>query len=194
MIGQLTGQLLTKKPPYLLLDVHGVGYDIETSMTSLYQLPACQQSITLHTHLWVREDAMRLYGFVSSQERDLFRCLLKVNGIGCKVALAILSNLDQQQLVRSVQSQDLAVLVKVPGIGKKTAQRLLIDLRDALKHWTAPLPSQPSTPSATQEAISALVALGYKTQDAERTVARVGAEHETCEDIIRYALKEGVSA
>ena len=194
MIGQLTGQLLAKKPPYLLLDVHGVGYDIETSMTSLYQLPACQQTVTLHTHLWVREDAMRLYGFVCSQERDLFRCLLKVNGIGCKVALAILSNLNQQQLISSVQSQDLAVLVRVPGIGKKTAQRLLIDLRDALKHWDASLPAHASTHAATQEAISALVALGYKAQAAERTVARLGSEFEQCEDIIRQALKEGVSA
>lgn len=194
MIGQLTGQLLAKKPPLLLLDVHGVGYDIETSMTSLYQLPACQQTVTLHTHLWVREDAMRMYGFVNTQERDLFRCLLKVNGIGCKVALAILSNLDHQQLIRSVQTQDLDVLVKVPGIGKKTAQRLLLDLRDALKNCDAPIPTRQDTSTAAQEAISALVALGYKTQGAERTVARLGAEFEHCEDIIRQALKEGVSA
>ena len=107
MIGQLRGQILVKKPPYLLLDVNGVGYDIETSMTSLYQLPECQHTVTLHTHLWVREDAMRLYGFTSCKERDLFQCLLKVNGIGCKVALAILSNLNQQQLISCVQNLSL---------------------------------------------------------------------------------------
>lgn len=197
MIAQLTGQLNTKKPPLILLDVHGVGYAIETSMVSFYQLPDTGSTITLHTHLWVREDAMRLYGFTTTQERDLFQCLIKVNGIGAKVALAILSNLEYHQLIASIEAQDAATLVKVPGIGPKTAQRLLLELQSALKGFenSATLASQHHAPTqAAQEAVSALIALGYKSRDAERSIERLSGEHHNCEALIRQALKAGVGA
>ena len=194
MIGQIRGQLIDKKPPYLTVCVHGVGYECETSMTSLHQLDPQQQKVTLFTHLWVREDALRLFAFTSREERDLFRALVKINGIGTKVALAILSNLNHGQLLSCVQSQEASTLTQVPGIGKKTAARLLIDLRDALKPWLENAPQLPNQSSASQEAISALVNLGYKTEHAERTVMRLSEQYTACEDLIRHALKEGIGA
>lgn len=195
MIGQISGCLISKQPPYLILNVNGIGYECETSMTSFYQLPNTDQAITLHTHLYVREDAMRLYAFVHQTERDLFRALIKVTGIGTKVALAILSNLSHQQLLSCVQAQEIATLTNVPGIGKKTAERLLIDLRDRLKPWLENTAFQSPTPTSTaaSEAISALVRLGYKASQVEKTIGRLSEHYDQCEDLIRHALKEGIA-
>ncbi|MDF2866758.1 MAG: ATP-dependent helicase RuvA [Gammaproteobacteria bacterium] len=199
MIGRIQGILVEKQPPHLLVDVAGVGYEIEAPMSTFYQLPELGQTLTLHTHLAVREDAHVLYGFYELRERSLFRQLIKVNGVGPKLALTILSSIDPDQFVHSILENDASQLVRLPGIGKKTAERLIIEMRDRLKTWyeggSPLLPSltptdKPSIRNAEQEAISELLALGYKPQEASRAVNQV-ADKETlaCEQIIRSALK-----
>ncbi len=194
MIGRLHGVLLRKEPPALLVDVGGVGYELEAPMTVFYELPAVGEKVTLHTHLVVREDAHLLYGFVREAQRRLFRELLKVNGVGPRVALAVLSGLSDEEFCRSVAEQDIARLTKVPGIGRKTAERLVIEMRDKL-------PSGGALPAATSdaapvvagdpvsEAVSALVALGYKPNEASRAVRAVPTQGLGAEEIIRQALK-----
>ncbi|WP_145010034.1 Holliday junction branch migration protein RuvA [Pseudomonas oryzihabitans] len=197
MIGRLRGTLAEKQPPHLLLDVGGVGYEVEVPMTTLYRLPAQGEVVTLHTHLVVREDAHLLYGFGEKRERELFRELIRLNGVGPKLALALMSSLEVDELVRCVQAQDTSVLVKVPGVGKKTAERLLVELKDRFKAWEnlpaiAPLvlPNQaPAAASAEADAVSALVALGFKPQEASRAVAAVEGEDLSSEELIRRALK-----
>lgn len=197
MIGRLRGTLAEKQPPHLLLDVGGVGYEVEVPMTTLYRLPAQGEVVTLHTHLVVREDAHLLYGFGEKRERELFRELIRLNGVGPKLALALMSSLEVDELVRCVQAQDTAALVKVPGVGKKTAERLLVELKDRFKAWEnlpaiAPLvlPNQASiVASAEADAVSALVALGFKPQEASRAVAAVEGEDLSSEELIRRALK-----
>ncbi|MDQ7912363.1 Holliday junction branch migration protein RuvA [Pseudomonas sp. 102515] len=197
MIGRLRGTLAEKQPPHLLLDVGGVGYEVEVPMTTLYRLPAQGEIVTLHTHLVVREDAHLLYGFGEKRERELFRELIRLNGVGPKLALALMSSLEVDELVRCVQAQDTSVLVKVPGVGKKTAERLLVELKDRFKAWEnlptiAPLvlPNQASVAaSAEADAVSALVALGFKPQEASRAVAAVEGEDLSSEELIRRALK-----
>lgn len=197
MIGRLRGTLAEKQPPHLLLDVGGVGYEVEVPMTTLYRLPAQGEVVTLHTHLVVREDAHLLYGFGDKRERELFRELIRLNGVGPKLALALMSSLEVDELVRCVQAQDTSVLVKVPGVGKKTAERLLVELKDRFKAWEnlpaiAPLvlPNQaPAAVSAEADAVSALVALGFKPQEASRAVAAVEGEDLSSEELIRRALK-----
>ncbi|KUM44277.1 Holliday junction branch migration protein RuvA [Pseudomonas sp. EpS/L25] len=197
MIGRLRGTLAEKQPPHLLLDVGGVGYEVEVPMTTLYRLPAQGEVVTLHTHLVVREDAHLLYGFGEKRERELFRELIRLNGVGPKLALALMSSLEVDELVRCVQAQDTSVLVKVPGVGKKTAERLLVELKDRFKAWEnlptiAPLvlPNQtPVVASAEADAVSALVALGFKPQEASRAVAAVEGEDLSSEELIRRALK-----
>ena len=198
MIGRLRGTLAEKQPPHLLLDVGGVGYEVEVPMTTLYRLPAQGEIVTLHTHLVVREDAHLLYGFGEKRDRELFRELIRLNGVGPKLALALMSSLEVDELVRCVQAQDTAALVKVPGVGKKTAERLLVELKDRFKAWEnlpsiAPLvmPSQamPAVASAEADAVSALVALGFKPQEASRAVAAVEGEGLSSEELIRRALK-----
>lgn len=197
MIGRLRGTLAEKQPPHLLLDVGGVGYEVEVPMTTLYRLPAQGEVVTLHTHLVVREDAHLLYGFGEKRERELFRELIRLNGVGPKLALALMSSLEVDELVRCVQAQDTAALVKVPGVGKKTAERLLVELKDRFKAWEnlpaiAPLvlPNQASvTASAEADAVSALVSLGFKPQEASRAVAAVEGEDLSSEELIRRALK-----
>ncbi|MEH3023339.1 MAG: Holliday junction branch migration protein RuvA [Pseudomonas oryzihabitans] len=197
MIGRLRGTLADKQPPHLLLDVGGVGYEVEVPMTTLYRLPAQGEVVTLHTHLVVREDAHLLYGFGEKRERELFRELIRLNGVGPKLALALMSSLEVDELVRCVQAQDTAALVKVPGVGKKTAERLLVELKDRFKAWEnlpaiAPLvlPNQaPVVASAEADAVSALVALGFKPQEASRAVAAVEGEDLSSEELIRRALK-----
>lgn len=197
MIGRLRGTLAEKQPPHLLLDVGGVGYEVEVPMTTLYRLPAQGEVVTLHTHLVVREDAHLLYGFGEKRERELFRELIRLNGVGPKLALALMSSLEVDELVRCVQAQDTAALVKVPGVGKKTAERLLVELKDRFKAWEnlpaiAPLvlPNQAAAAaSAEADAVSALVALGFKPQEASRAVAAVEGEDLSSEELIRRALK-----
>jgi len=194
MIGRLRGVLVSKSPPTLVLEVGGVGYEIEAPMSTFYELPPVGQTATLHTHLVVREDAHLLYGFSRESQRRLFRALLKVNGVGPRVALAVLSGLSDQEFLRCVANEDIARLTRVPGIGRKTAERLIVELRDKLADHTklgdrtgAPTPEVPADP--VSEAISALIALGYKPQEANRAVHGVAGEGLACEEIIRQALK-----
>lgn len=199
MIGRIRGILLEKQPPYVLIDVSGVGYEIETPLSSFYQLPDIGETATLYTHLAIREDAHVLYGFCDLPERTLFRHLIKVNGVGPKLALTILSSIEPNQFVHSILDHDTTQLVRLPGIGKKTAERLVIEMRDRLKAWQGEgavvAPLLPATENisphkAEQEAISALLALGYKPQEASRAVNQVADKTElSCEQIIRTALK-----
>ncbi|MCR4347185.1 MAG: Holliday junction branch migration protein RuvA [Sulfuricaulis sp.] len=195
MIGRLHGVLLRKEPPALLVDVGGVGYELEAPMTTFYDLPPVGEQITLYTHLVVREDAHLLYGFVRESQRRLFRDLLKVNGVGPRVALAVLSGLSDVEFTRCVAEEDITRLTKVPGIGRKTAERLVIEMRDKLPK-EIPLPS-PSTaaegPAApadpVSEAVGALVSLGYKPNEASRAVRGMATKGLSAEEIIRQALK-----
>jgi len=195
MIGFLRGILAHKAPPLLLLDVHGVGYEIEAPMTTFYDLPAVGTEVKLHTHLVVREDAQILFGFAAEADRALFRSLIKVSGVGPKLALTLLSGLTAEQFQRAIQDNDTLALVRLPGVGKKTAERLIIEMRDRLPEFgggDAPVVSlnqYPVTNTPKQEAISALCALGYKPQDAAKMVQNVASEDKRCEDIIRLALQ-----
>ena len=197
MIGRLRGVILEKRPPWLLLDVHGVGYEIEAPMTTFYRLPAVGAEVSLHTHLVVREDAHLLYGFMDARERALFRTLIKVSGVGARLALAILSGMEADSFARCVQEGDVNSLTRLPGIGKKTAERLVVEMRDRLADWGggAVLPASgrpgesgaPVTP--VDDAVSALMALGYKQAEAVRAVKAVAAEGLSSEEIIRHALR-----
>jgi len=193
VIGRLHGILLHKEPPALLVDVGGVGYELEAPMTTFYELPAVGEKVTLYTHLVVREDAHLLYGFAREAQRRLFRALLKVNGVGPRVALAVLSGLSDEEFTRCVADEDIARLTKVPGIGRKTAERLVIEMRDKLPAdvaTAAPATDTASTPAdPVSEAVSALVALGYKPNEASRAVRGVSAKGLSAEEIIRQALK-----
>ncbi len=196
MIGLLRGRILAKQPPQLLLDVHGVGYEIEAPMTTFYDLPAVGDEVTLFTHLAVRDDAHTLYGFARLNDRDLFRNLLRVNGVGAKLALTILSGMDTNSFATCVQGGDVAALVRLPGVGKKTAERLIIEMRDRLGAFTAGPTSgaQAGTGGAlaanpTEEAVTALIGLGYKPQEASRMVRAVETVDLSSEEIIRNALQ-----
>jgi Holliday junction DNA helicase RuvA len=202
MIGQLRGHLISKNPPLILLDVNGVGYEVEVSMTTLFDLPESGAAVTLHTHLLVREDAQQLYGFISLDERTLFRSLIKVSGIGAKLALLILSGMSVDNFVHCIHESDAAALSRLPGIGKKTAERIIIEMRDRLKDLNTnssalnPIDSSGALTaprSALEDAISALIALGYKPQDASNMAKRVNADGIGSEDIIRLALKTTAS-
>ncbi|WP_424204909.1 Holliday junction branch migration protein RuvA [Sulfuricaulis sp.] len=186
--------LLRKEPPALMLDVGGVGYELEAPMTTFYELPAVGERVTLYTHLVVREDAHLLYGFVREAQRRLFRELLKVNGVGPRVALAVLSGLSDEEFSRCVAEEDIARLTKVPGIGRKTAERLVIEMRDKLPK-DIPMPASTTTAGPVapgdpvSEAVSALVALGYKPNEASRAVRSASTKGLSAEEIIRQALK-----
>ena len=201
MIGRLRGILLWKSAPHVLVEVQGIGYEVEVSFPTFFKLPAVGQEITLYTHLIVREDAHMLYGFASESERDMFRSLIKVNGVGAKMAATILSGITVDDFVRSVRDNDIARLVKLPGVGKKTAERLMIEMRDRLDvKASTVLPikidagTPPSESNAVNDAISAMVALGYKPADASRMVLRVDSDGLACEEIIRRALQTGLKA
>lgn len=195
MIGRLRGTLVRKEPPALLIDVAGVGYELEAPMTTFYDLPAIGEPTTLYTHLVVRDDAHLLYGFSREGQRRQFRSLLKVNGVGPRVALAVLSGLSEHELARCVVHEDVARLIQVPGIGRKTAERLIMELRDKLAtaptaDATAPaVDFAPFAPDPISEAVSALIALGYKPQEASRVVRTVPSQGLNTEEIIRQALK-----
>ncbi len=200
MIGQLQGIILEKQPPQLLLNVNGVGYEIDAPMSTFYQLPEAGQAVTLFIHFVVREDAHQLFGFFSREERALFRTLLKVNGVGPRLGLTILSSIEPDEFVRSIMQHDTASLTRLPGIGKKTAERLIIEMRDKLSAWqgassaeaSLALPSaqQTSRNQQLQDAISALIALGYKPQEASRAVGKIEDNTLSSEEMIRRALKE----
>lgn len=197
MIGRLTGIIIEKQPPELLLDVQGVGYELSAPMSTFVNLPAVNESVTLFTHLVVREDAQLLYAFGTQRERLLFRSLLKVNGVGAKLALTILSGSDVDSFARSVQEGDTASLTRLPGVGKKTAERLIIEMRDRLKEAgnsmqldqqvTDNMPMSDGT--ARDEAAKALVALGYKPAEADKMIRSVAAQDLNTEQIIRLALQ-----
>lgn len=198
MIGRLRGTLAEKQPPHVIVDINGLGYELEVPMTTLYRLPSVGEPLTLHTHLVVREDAHLLYGFFEKRERELFRELIRLNGVGPKLALALMSGLEVDELVRCVQAQDTSVLVKIPGVGKKTAERLLVELKDRFKAWeTVPgmssLVVEPraggAVSSAENDAVSALISLGYKPQEASRAVSAIKEDGLSSEDMIRRALK-----
>ena len=194
MIGHLNGRLIHKQPPFLLLDVGGVGYELEAPMTTFYDLPDDQREVSLYVHLVVREDAHLLFGFSDRPQRELFRNLLRINGIGPRVALAILSTLSAAQFTACVHREDVQALTRVPGIGKKTAQRMIFDLRERLD-VISPAGGQTATadpdddPGPARDAIGALLALGYKTADAHRAVRAVEAESGGREALIRNALQ-----
>ena len=191
MIGRLEGVLRDRRPPWLLVDVAGVGYELEAPMTTFYSLPAVGEAVALHTHLLaVRDEAPRLYGFARRADRDAFRRLLRVSGVGGKVALALLSGLDADGLARCVRAGDAAGLARVPGIGKKTAERLLLELRDRLPGAVAGA-EVPEEPRA--EAVAALTALGFSPNEAQRRVSAVDAAGLDSEAIVRAALRAVVS-
>ncbi|MGE8539034.1 MAG: Holliday junction branch migration protein RuvA [Acinetobacter sp.] len=196
MIGCLIGEVLALEAPTVLLNVNGVGYEIDTPLTTFCQLQKGQQ-VTLWTHLAVREDAQLLYGFINAQEKTIFRTLLKVNGVGPKMALGILSTLSVEMLIHTVENEDVNTLVKVPGVGKKTAERLMIELRDRFKAMASgTAPTNSTAPqiqfmgnSAVAEAEAALQSLGYKPAEAQKLINAVKADYTEASDIIRAALK-----
>lgn len=198
MIGRLKGILLEKQPPQLLIDVNGVGYEVEAPMTTFYKLPEINQEVRLFTHMVVREDAQLLFGFFTEEERRLFRTLIKVNGVGAKVALGILSGIEAQDFANCILNNDTARLIKIPGIGKKTAERLVVEMRDRLDSWEIKISASESAAKQTtafsieSDAISALVSLGYKPQEASRAIAAIEIEGLSSEEIIRLALKSSV--
>jgi Holliday junction DNA helicase RuvA len=197
VIGLLRGKILSKQPPRLLIDVQGVGYEVDAPMTTFYDLPGTGEEITLFTHLAVREDAHTLYGFARVSDRELFRSLLKVNGVGARLALTILSGMEPGEFVQCVQEGNTAALVRLPGVGKKTAERLIIELRDRLEGTaTVPAAASDAVPAAAaspvEDAVSALVGLGYKPQDASRMVRAIDSGAMSSEDIIRAALQATV--
>lgn len=200
MIGRLRGNILEKQPPLVLLEANGVGYEVHMPMTCFYELPELGQEAIVFTHFVVREDAQLLYGFNDKQERALFRELIKVNGVGPKLALAILSGMSAQQFVSAVEREEITALVKLPGVGKKTAERLVVEMKDRFKGLNGDLfnSSEISLPSAAEkapeadteaEAVSALVALGYKPQEASRMVSKIAKPGADCETLIRDALR-----
>lgn len=192
MIGRLRGQLLEKQPPSLLLDVGGVGYELEAPMSTFYDLPDIGLEVVLHVHMVVREDAQQLFGFLTLAERSLFRQLIKVSGIGARLALAVLSGMSVTAFRQCLHDGDVAALVRVPGIGKKTAERMVIELRDKVGADSGGGASTVVTSGVSNpadDAISALVALGYKAAEAAKLVRGMDSDNMTSEQIIREALK-----
>lgn len=204
MITHLSGTLIEKIPPFLVVDVAGVGYELEAPMTTFYRLPEAGAPVSIYTHLVVREDAHVLFGFGSRDERTLFRALIKVNGVGPKVALAILSGMETPQFIRCITTHDTSSLVRIPGIGRKTAERLIVEMQDRLPPalGSALNPGQPmlaaavppSPQDARSDAESALISLGYKPQEASKAVSAIDATGLRSEEIIRLALRGMVRA
>ncbi|MGL5036967.1 MAG: Holliday junction branch migration protein RuvA [Aeromonas sp.] len=200
MIGRLRGVVIEKQPPEVLLDVGGVGYEVHMPMSCFYDLPEIGQETTIHIHFVVREDAQLLYGFTHKQERTLFRELIKTNGVGPKLALAILSGMTASQFVICVEREEISSLVKLPGVGKKTAERLVVEMKDRLKGWVSHdlfSPAMVALPGAAElraldaadEAVSALVSLGYKPQQASQIVSKIASDGMSVEEIIRESLR-----
>lgn len=204
MIGRIRGVLVDKQPPDIMVEVGGVGYELQVPMTTLFQLPEVGSEVALVTHFVVREDAQLLYGFADERDRRLFRQLIKVSGVGPKLGLTILSGMDSGSFARCVQQDDISSLVALPGVGKKTAERLLVEMRDKLSDWLGQTQSGaldgggtplPAGNDIVADAEGALVALGYKPTDASRVVASVNDDSvEDSEELIRRALKSMVSS
>ena len=195
MIGRLRGILLEKNPPRLLVEVHGLAYELDAPMFSFYRLPMIGAEVTLFTHLIVREDAQLLYGFAEERERLLFRHLIKVSAIGPKLALAILSGIEPDNFVDCISNNDTASLTRIPGIGKKTAERLIIEMRDRLSDWIYTqaernTKSLSTSDHASQEAISALVSLGYKPNEARQAVSKLATENQSIRRINSSGLTQ----
>ena len=195
MIGSLRGTVAMKQPPQVVVECGGVGYELDTPMSTFLGLPAVGANVFLYTHMVVREDAQTLYGFMSDEERVLFRMLLKVSGVGAKMGLAILSGMSVADFRRCVAYEDTAMLVKIPGVGKKTAERLIIEMRDKIEqsgtgNGQSTLPTQETAPQS--EAADALVALGYRPAEVTRLLKRLDLDGLSTEDIIRQALKQAV--
>ncbi|WP_430875191.1 Holliday junction branch migration protein RuvA [Gilliamella sp. G0441] len=202
MIGRLRGIIIEKQPPKVLIDVGGVGYNVFMPMTCFYELPNNGQEVIVLTHLIVREDAQLLYGFNHEQERELFRELIKVNGVGPKLALAILSGMSAKQFIVAVEQSEIKTLVKLPGVGTKTAERLIVEMKDRVKRFGEELSDsmtiietgniKKSSNQIESEAVSALIALGYKPQEASRIISKVIKPEMDCETLIREALKSAL--
>ena len=196
MIGRLRGIILEKQAPNLVLDVQGVGYEVAAPMSTFINLPGVGEEVSLLTHFVVREDAQLLYGFSNARERLLFRSLLKVNGVGAKLALTILSGSDVDDFARSVQEGDAASLTRLPGVGKKTADRLIIEMRDRLKDISSEMGLKPATSAAAmlagakEEAAIALVSLGYKPAEADKMIRSIREHDLSTEELIRQALQQ----
>lgn len=193
MIGWLSGRILDKNQPgKLVIDVHGIGYDVETSLQTFFQLQSHVADVELHIHTVVREDALLLYGFLDKQERSLFRALIKVNGVGPKMAMAILSSTTPDEFIQCIHQQNTQFLTRLPGIGKRTAERLVVEMKDRLQDMLQMSDQIVVSPNAVydqEEAIKALEALGYKPQQAAKTVKKVDDGTKSCEQLIRDALR-----
>ncbi|MCK0105424.1 Holliday junction branch migration protein RuvA [Marinobacter sp. S0848L] len=208
MIGRIRGLLVEKAPGQALVECAGLGYEVDIPYTTFFHLPETGQEVTLHTHFAVREDAQSLFGFASLLDRNLFRLLIKVNGVGPKMAIGILSGLDAQQFIQCVEARDVNALVKLPGVGKKTAERLLIDMADRIKQlegqFVPSMPEQLAVGAASvapvagsdprEEAEAALIALGYKPQEAAKAISKVAEPGMSSEQLIRLALRNMIPA
>jgi holliday junction DNA helicase RuvA len=198
MIGFLKGKLAAKLPPMLLVDVNGVGYELEAPMSTFYGLPATGEAVALFTHLVVREDAHILFGFGTDGERRLFRSLIKVSGVGPKIALGILSGASVEEFLRTIEAEDVAMLTRIPGIGRKTAERVIIEMRDSVQKLSLPSAagaslSAPTVQSPQSEAYGALIALGYKPPEVTRLLKNADGPGLSTTEIIRRALKSAVT-
>ena len=193
MIGRLSGRLIAKQPPAIMVDVQGVGYEVDVSMNTFCELPALDAPVTLHIHMAVREDGHFLYGFLSESERTAFRQLIKISGVGARMALAVLSGLNVDELAAAIARQDVACFTRIPGIGKKTAERLLLELKGKLDLVTGNagtlVAGQPMATDPLQDTIDALVALGYNAREAQSATKALPAGVSTT-DAIRLALKQ----
>jgi Holliday junction DNA helicase RuvA len=192
MIGRLAGKLLGKEPPLLWLDVNGVGYELEAPLSTFYKLPDVGQALSLHTHLIVREDAQVLVGFGSAAEKTLFRQLIRLSGVGPKSALTILSGISVDDFWETVRAQDSAKLTRLPGIGKKTAERLVLELKDKAGEHAATVSKPGTVDGAVPQAVSALVNLGYKPAEAQRLAEAAYRAGDPAEQVIREALKRAL--
>lgn len=210
MIGQLTGQVASIQAPIIVLDVNGVGYEVNAPLTTVFQLSVSAEPVRLFTHLAVREDAQTLYGFLAQVDRDWFRSLIKVNGVGPRMGLAILSGMSAHQLATTIAQEQLSVLQKIPGVGKKTAERLIIELQDKCRKWLASEAAEGGAQAtsqadvaadavqaqaqAEQDAQYALIALGYKPTEASKVIRKIMTPDATSEQLIKRALQEMVRA
>lgn len=200
MIGRLRGQVIEKHPPVVLVDVAGVGYEVEVPLSTFHDLPPAGEAVTLHTHLAIKEDAHSLYGFASQRERTVFRTLIRISGVGPKLALTLLSGMRVDELLGCIEAQDTSALTRVPGVGKKTAERLLVELRDRIDGLGLLPTASPGEAAAAgdaaatdqgavSEAVAALIALGYKPPEASQMVRKLDAAERSSEELIRMALQ-----